>query len=264
MIVNYDKNNGWNSVFDDIGAFFSGKLNKSDSLFVDRLKTIEGLGTINVQDIDRLAKSIGTVNTELVNSAKAVQSGKQSWADFDATVTKVTKSTSKFSTFTSKAGSALKSFGSSVLSMGANMLAGFAIGTAISAAIDGITYLVTYNERMAESAKDITSAWDESNSSLNEQIAKYKELKSQLDSGTLTPAEEYSIRQQILELQTQITSQYGDQVEGVNLVNGALDDQIAKLQQIAAENAKTTLNKSMEEYDKATEQMEKMREYKRI
>ena len=26
-------------------------------------------------------------------------------------------------------------------------------------------------------------------------------------------------------------------------------------------NAKTTLNKSMEEYDKATEQMEKMREY---
>ena len=122
----------------------------------------------------------------------------------------------------------------------------------------------SYNQSVEESiqrSKDITSAWDESNSSLNEQIAKYKELKSQLDSGTLTPAEEYSTRQQILDLQTQITSQYGDQVEGVNLVNGALDDQIAKLQQIAAENAKTTLNKSMEEYDKATEQMEKMREY---
>lgn len=122
----------------------------------------------------------------------------------------------------------------------------------------------SYNQAVEESiqkAKDVTSAWDESNSSLNEQISKYKELKSQLDSGTLTPDEEYSTRQQILDLQTQITSQYGDQVEGVNLVNGALDDQIAKLQQIAAENAKTTLNKSMEEYDKATEQMEKMREY---
>ena len=122
----------------------------------------------------------------------------------------------------------------------------------------------SYNQAIEESiqkAKDVTSAWDESNTSLNEQISKYKELKSQLDSGTLTPAEEYSTRQQILDLQTQITSQYGDQVEGVNLVNGALDDQIAKLQQIAAENAKTTLNKSMEEYDKATEQMEKMREY---
>ena len=122
----------------------------------------------------------------------------------------------------------------------------------------------SYNQAIEESiqkAKDVTSAWDESNTSLNEQISKYKELKSQLDSGTLTPDEEYSTRQQILDLQTQITSQYGDQVEGVNLVNGALDDQIAKLQQIAAENAKTTLNKSMEEYDKATEQMGKMREY---
>lgn len=122
----------------------------------------------------------------------------------------------------------------------------------------------SYNQAIEESiqkAKDVTSAWDESNTSLNEQISKYKELKSQLDSGTLTPDEEYSTRQQILDLQTQITSQYGDQVEGVNLVNGALDDQIAKLQQIATENAKTTLNKSMEEYDKATEQMEKMREY---
>lgn len=116
-------------------------------------------------------------------------------------------------------------------------------------------------ENAIQKAKDVTNAWDESNTSLNEQISKYKELKSQLDSGTLTPDEEYSTRQQILDLQTQITSQYGDQVEGVNLVNGALDDQIAKLQQIAAENAKTTLNKSMEEYDKATEQMEKMREY---
>lgn len=122
----------------------------------------------------------------------------------------------------------------------------------------------SYNQAIEKSiqrAKDVTSSWDESNTSLNEQISKYKELKSQLDSGTLTPDEEYSTRQQILDIQSQITSQYGEQAEGVNLVNGALDDQIAKLQQIADENAKTTLNKSMEEYDKATEQMEKMREY---
>lgn len=122
----------------------------------------------------------------------------------------------------------------------------------------------SYNQAIEESiqkAKDITSAWDESNSSLNEQIAKYKELKSQLDSGTLTPDEEYSTRQQILDIQTQITSQYGDQAEGISLVNGQLDEQLAKLQQIASENAKTTLNKSRDEYDNVAEQMEKNREY---
>lgn len=136
-----------------------------------------------------------------------------------------------------------------------------AIALAIGA---GVAAFSSYNQAVEESiqrAKDITSAWDESNTSLNEQISKYKELKSQLDSGTLTPDEEYSTRQQILDIQTQITSQYGDQVEGVNLVNGALDAQLAKLQQIAAENAKTQLNKSQDEYNNVVDQMERQRLY---
>lgn len=122
----------------------------------------------------------------------------------------------------------------------------------------------SYNQAIEESiqkAKDVTSAWDESNTSLNEQISKYKELKSQLDSGTLTPDEEYSTRQQILDIQTQITNQYGEQAEGVNLVNGSLEQQLALLQQIAAENALTELNKNMDSYKDVAQQMEKERSY---
>lgn len=122
----------------------------------------------------------------------------------------------------------------------------------------------SYNQAIEESiqkAKDVTNAWDESNTSLNEQISKYKELKSQLDSGTLTPDEEYSTRQQILDIQTQITSQYGEQAEGVNLVNGSLEQQLALLQQIAAENALTELNKNMDSYKSVAQQMEEERSY---
>lgn len=136
-----------------------------------------------------------------------------------------------------------------------------AIGLAIGA---GVAAWSAYNQAVEESiqkAKDITSAWDESNSSLNEQISKYKELKSQLDSGTLTPDEEYSTRQQILDIQTQITSQYGEQAEGVNLVNGSLEQQLALLQQIAAENALTELNKNMDTYKSVAREMEKERSY---
>ena len=122
----------------------------------------------------------------------------------------------------------------------------------------------SYNQAIEKSiqrAKDVTSSWDESNTSLNEQISKYKELKSQLDSGTLTPDEEYSTRQQILDIQMQITSQYGEQAEGVNLVNGSLEQQLALLQQIAAENALTELNKNMDSYKNVAQQMEKERSY---
>ena len=136
-------------------------------------------------------------------------------------------------------------------------------------AISTVIGLVTaawsaYNQAVEESiqrAREITSAWDESNSSLNEQISKYKELKSQLDSGTLSPDEEYSTRQQILDIQKAITSQYGEQAEGVSLVNGNLEQQLALLQQIAAENALTELNKGMDEYKSVAQQMEKERSY---
>ena len=163
MIVNYDKKNGWSSVFDGgIGSFFKGNLNESDASFVKNIKTIQNsLGTISSKNIDRLANSIGGVSTELVDSAKAVRSGKQSWADFDATVTKVTKSTSTLSSFTAKAGSALKSFGASVLSMGANMLAGFAIGAVISTAISAIDDYIHRNERLIEAGEEAKSSIEE-------------------------------------------------------------------------------------------------------
>ena len=163
MIVNYDKKNGWSSVFDGgIDSFFKGALNKNDASFVKNIKTIQNsLGTISSKNIDRLANSIGGVNQELVNSAKAVRSGKQSWSDFDNTVTKVTKSNSKFASFTSKAGSALKSFGSSVLSMGANMLAGFAIGAVISTAVSAIDDYIHRNERLIEAGEEAKSSIEE-------------------------------------------------------------------------------------------------------
>lgn len=256
MVVNYDKDNGFSTIFNKFGH----SNNISDE-FVDAWSKVGDMTTGKPASWQAWGEKIGYTDKQLLTFLGDVDSGKRNINEMGTIIDNTSKSTSKFSSFTSKAGSALKSFGSSVLSMGANMLAGFAIGTAISAAIEGITYLVTYNERMAESAKNITSAWDESNSSLNEQIAKYKELKSQLDSGTLTPDEEYSTRQQILDIQTQITSQYGEQAEGVSLVNGNLEQQLAILQNIAAENAKTELNKGMGEYKNVAQQMEKERSY---
>ena len=177
MIVNYDKKNGWSSIFDGgFGSFFNGELNKNDASFVKNIKTIQNsLGTISSKNIDRLANSIGGVNQELINSAKAVRSGKQSWSDFDNTVTKVTKSNSKFASFTSKAGSALKSFGSSVLSMGANMLAGFAIGSVISGVITLIDDCVHRNERLIE-------AGEEAKSSIESTFNEFSDGKSSIDS----------------------------------------------------------------------------------
>lgn len=135
-------------------------------------------------------------------------------------------------------------------------------GTALaSAAAIGYTIYKKRKQELIESATEATTAWKESNNALDEQIAKYKELKQQLDSGSLSPTQEYETRQQILDIQTQITSQYGDQVSGIDLVNGSLQTQLGLLQQISSENAKKTLNENRKEYQDAYNEMTKERDY---
>lgn len=134
--------------------------------------------------------------------------------------------------------------------------------TAITAAgVAAYSVYKNYKKNMMETATASSAAFKESNDQLTEQISKYKELKAQLDSGGLTSSEEYSVKQQILGIQTQITAQYGDQASGVDLVNGNLQTQLNILQQIAAENAKTDLNKNAEAYNDTKKEMEKSRKY---
>lgn len=134
--------------------------------------------------------------------------------------------------------------------------------TAITAAgVAAYSVYKNYKKNMMETATASSAVFKESNDQLTEQISKYKELKAQLDSGGLTSSEEYSVKQQILGIQTQITAQYGDQASGVDLVNGNLQTQLNILQQIAAENAKTDLNKNAKAYNDTKKEMEKSRKY---
>lgn len=135
-------------------------------------------------------------------------------------------------------------------------------GTALASAVAiGYTVYKKHKQALIESATETTTAWKESNNALDEQIAKYKELKQQLDSGSLSPTQEYETRQQILDIQTQITSQYGEQVSGIDLVNGSLQTQLGLLQQISSENAKESLNGSRKEYQDAEKEMKRLRNY---
>lgn len=174
-----------------------------------------------------------------------------------------TLSTMGLSTAEGAATASTLSFGSALKGLWATLLANpiVLISTALTA---GISLWSSYKQGIEESiqkATDSTTAWKESSNALDEQVSKYKELKQQLDSGTLTPTEEYQTRQQILDIQSQITSQYGDQVSGIDLVNGSLQTQLGLLQQISAENAKKQLNENWNEYQDAEYQMTTERAY---
>lgn len=140
-----------------------------------------------------------------------------------------------------------------IMSVGTLLATSFAIG---------YSSWKKYKEGLIEDASSATSSWEESKGSLDEYISQYKELKTQLASGELSESEIISAKQQILDIQSQIVSTYGEQASGIDLVNGRLDTQLAKLQSISQEEAKKNINKNRESYEDAETEMKKSRRYK--
>lgn len=154
--------------------------------------------------------------------------------------------------------SGLKS-GLSVLSTSTKAFLG--IGTALTVVSAGYSIYKKHIEEAVSSASETGQAWKESSDSLQSQAEKIKELKTALDNGTMTEEEAYQAKSELLSIQESLTDSYGKQAEGIDLVNGSLQEQIALLSQIDKDSANKFLNENKTGIDKATSEMEKGRHY---
>jgi len=116
-------------------------------------------------------------------------------------------------------------------------------------------------QELIDGEKEATSTWQEAKTGIDEYAQKYQELHAQLQNTNLSEEEQADIKKQIYELQKQITEEYGNAADGVNLVNGNLDEQLEKLRQIKAEEAKKNLLDNEKEYENARKAMEQERSY---
>ena len=147
--------------------------------------------------------------------------------------------------------------GLSVLSTSTKAFLG--IGTAISVVSTAYSIYQQQQEELIRNTQKAASTFDESNNSIQEQINKYKELKSQLSSGELTSSEEYEVKKQILDIQNQLVSSYGSQANGIDLVNGSLEKEHALMNELYVAKANTYLNENDKGITKATNEKNKER-----
>ena len=133
--------------------------------------------TVNDQPMvwQQWAQTMGYTDKQLLTFLGDVDSGKRDINEMGTIIDNTSKSTTKFSSFTAKAGSALKSFGSSIGASILNMGAGFIGGLAISGIISGIEYLVTYQDRLIEKG-------EEAKEKINESFTSFNDVKSSLNS----------------------------------------------------------------------------------
>lgn len=134
------------------------------------------------------------------------------------------------------------------------------VAAGVTAAVSAIS---AYNHSVQEavsSARESGNAWEENNASLEGHRAKIEELRSALSSGTLSEQEAAQAKSDLLSIQESLTESYGDQVQGIDLLNGSLEEQLALLDQVSKKEAERYRNENKKGIDKATKEMEKERQ----
>lgn len=195
---------------------------------------------------DMLSSAFQHIEKDAIKTALGITDVADAASDLTDVASSATSKTSGF-------GTALKGVWSIIK---ANPLVSGAIagGTLIAGVGTGVKI---YNENLQKQATEATEAWDTSLSDIQSKIQEYESLKTQLDSGTLTDTEEIAVKQQILDLQHQITESYGEQAAGIDLVNGKLETQKAMLNAISSEKADENIRDNETAYNKAKKEMQK-------
>lgn len=132
----------------------------------------------------------------------------------------------------------------------------------VSLLVSQISKLAHVQEEARKKSIELTNAYKEQQSSLDEQIEKYKELKEELDSGNLSVDESRSIKEQLLEIQKSLIESYGDEVSNIDLVNGKYREQLGLLSALSKEKASTYVKENRSAYEDARKELEKTRSYK--
>lgn len=100
-------------------------------------------------------------------------------------------------------------------------------------------------EENEQKVNDVANAANDQREQLNDLIAQYSKLASAGDFDS-------SSREQARSIQDQITELVGSQANNLDLVNGKLDDEVSKLKNISAEQAKQNANALQTKVESAT------------
>lgn len=205
---------------------------------------LEKLANVSDDTFDRFCKKYKVADKDLKDFLKTWDGSGDIQEAFTAHMKESTEGLTLFQRAGKAAGGVIKSLGATL----GSMAAAWAIGEAISLAINGIDAIINHAKRASDAAQEAKekasntlSEDEETSNSLDDLISKYKELRESSDY-------DETKRKDVLEIQDKITDLVGTQASNLDLVNGKLDDQLSKLKTISKEQRKKTLDSASNAY----------------
>lgn len=205
---------------------------------------LEKLANVSDDTFDRFCKKYKVADKDLKDFLKTWDGSGDIQEAFTAHMKESTEGLTLFQRAGKAAGGVIKSLGATL----GSMAAAWAIGEAISLAINGIDAIINHAKRASDAAQEAKekasntlSEDEETSNSLDDLISKYKELRESSDY-------DETKRKDVLEIQDKITDLVGTQASNLDLVNGKLNDQLSKLKTISKEQRKKTLDSASNAY----------------
>ena len=144
--------------------------------------------------------------------------------------------------------------GLKIAALAANAALTLGLSLIMTGVAQGISKLVNAEKEAAEAAMDAAEAaekLDDVNKSLGDYKDQIKELRKELDSNTLSESEAYNAREQLLKIQNELIEKFGLEKDGINLVTGAINDQITAIDKLSQKNAQDWINQHKKEINEA-------------
>lgn len=151
----------------------------------------------------------------------------------------------------------LKDIGATIASAGLTLIASAAINFVVKTIYEEVTAM----ERMRDAGTEASKTVDSNAQSISDYISQISTLKESLDSCTLSENEAYDARKQLFSIQDGIIAKYGEEAAGVDLLNGSLQTQIDKLNEIANSDIRDWLSDNSEAIVDAQNKMSTNKEY---
>lgn len=210
-------------VIDDPNTF-SGKKFKNifdNSISDNEIKQIEKynelLGKIGKgsKDAEEAMKKLqfANENTRFGDYIKQLGDSEASIDGFIASINKTTVA------------SKLAAGGMKLLAGAANTLIGAFAAMAINAVVNGLVEIATSTEKIAEAGRATATTYQEQTTSLEDYRSRVEELNEQLASGDLGYEESKHARIELLDIQSQMISQFGIEASSAGLVTDAINGQ---------------------------------------
>lgn len=122
--------------------------------------------------------------------------------------------------------------GMKALSTVGNILANTLATLVVSLVINGIIKMANAYKEMVEQASRATDTFKEQSRAIGDYRDRIEELKTALSSENISYTEARDKRSELLDIQKQLINTYGEEVKGIDLVNGSLDEQLDKLDEL--------------------------------